>query len=195
MVKLFIFFLFPFFPVSVWCGDALAAMSSTEMTYLPDSIPWKVFKSYEGRFRLVVPGEMIEKIDSIETRIGVLAYHTYFFQPEDEHADNLLYMLSYCDYPEYSVHSDSTDLLDDFFDTTIETAVESVNGELLYSDVIQFKHYPGRIWRIDYLDGKAVIKTKVFLIGRRYYSLQTIMHIGRSLNLSSDKFLDSFRLL
>ena len=159
---------------------------------------WEEFKSYEGRFRVLVPGPMVQRVDSLETPIGTLAYHTFFYQPpkeEESTADNLLYLLSYCDYPEHTVHSDSAELLDEFFSATIEEAVESVHGELAYSDSQEYFGYPGRIWRIDYINGQAVIKTRALVAGNRYYALQTATVKGRSLNTASSRFMDSFRLL
>jgi hypothetical protein len=104
-------------------------------------------------------------------------------------------MVSYCDYPKYSIHSDSTELVKDFFKTTVETAVESVKGELSYSSDITMNEFPGRLWRVDYNDGKALIKTKSFLVKNRYYSIQVISLKDKGMNLQIDKFLDSFSLL
>lgn len=170
---------------------------------LPLSIPlngqvlkgWEEFKSYSGRFRVLLPGEMKEKLDTIPTSVGALAYHTFYYQPSEKNSDNLVYMVSFCDYPEFTIHSDSTELLREFFDATMDAARRSVRGELTYQDEIEQNGFPGRLWRIDYLDGKAVIKTKALVVGRRYYAVQTITFRNRSLNLSTDRFLDSFRLL
>ena len=161
---------------------------------IKETVSWEELKSIDGNFRILVPGKMEEKIDSIETDIGKLAYYTYYFQ-DDTKAENLFYMLSYCDYPAYSVHSDSTEILPDFFEATLESAVGSVDGELLYSDDLNYLHFPGKVWRIDYLEGRAVIKTRAYLIGNRYYSMQIITLKERSLNSASEKFLGSFRLL
>ncbi|MCB0555116.1 MAG: hypothetical protein KDD02_16315 [Phaeodactylibacter sp.] len=181
--------------------NAFWVLSFTSGWSLPlqaQSDKWEEFKSYEGRFRVLAPGPLQHRVDSVETSIGTLAYHTYFYQPpkeEESKADNLLYMLSYCDYPENTVHSDSAALLEEFFDATIEQAVKSVKGELAYSSVQDYFGYPGRIWRIDYLNEKAVVKTRAVVVGSRYYSLQTAMVRERNLNPSANRFLDSLRLL
>ena len=156
---------------------------------------WEVFKSYDGKFQVLSPGEMTEKVNLITTDIGEMKYVTYLHQPESKDADNLVYMVSYCDYPENSVHSDSTELVEEFFETTVSTAVESVHGELQYATEINLGAYPGRLWRINYNEGNALIKTKSFLVGRRYYSIQAITLKDRSMNVSLDKFLDSFSLI
>ena len=157
---------------------------------------WEEFKSYEGRFRVLSPGVFQQQVDSIETPVGELAYHIFFYQPEaKDSADNLIYMLSYCDYPDFSLDADSTELLNEFFEATIESAVESVHGELAYASDRPYFDYPGRIWRIDYLNGQAVIKTRALIVGNRYYALQAATLKGYSLNTASDRFMDSFRLL
>ena len=156
---------------------------------------WKEFKSFDGGFRVIVPGEMIEKVKTIETAIGLLEYHTFIYQEEDSEADNVLYMVSYCDYPDHSIHSDSTELLNDFFKNTIESSVQSIDGELAYNTSVNLYEYPGRLWRINYNGGKAIIKTKAFLVNQRYYSIQGVTFRTKSLNPSMDRFLDSFKLL
>ena len=156
---------------------------------------WEEFVSYDGRFRIVTPGPVKQKVDSIDTRLGRLAYHTFFHQPEGEGQENVLYMVSYWDYPPGTVHSDSLELLDEFFQATMEAATSSVRGELLYADDIRLERYPGKVWRINYLNGKAVIRTRAYVVGARFYTVQTIMLRERSLNRASDRFLDSFRLL
>lgn len=175
--------------------DTIPTPFNIKIDLSPESKSWREYNSYDGRFSILSPGEMKQKVDSIQTPIGTLAYHTYFFQTEQKDADNVLYMLSYCDYPAGAIHSDSTELLKEFFDATIESAVDAVKGELRYERNAKYKDYPGKIWRIDYLDGNALIKTKAFVINSRYYTLQTITTKNRSLNLSSDKFLDSFKLI
>ena len=156
---------------------------------------WEVFQSFHGKFKVLTPGEMIKKENPIKTEIGDLNYITYLHQPSEKNPDNLVYMVSYCDYPKYSIHSDSTELVEDFFKTTVETAVESVKGELSYSSEITMNEFPGRLWRVDYNDGQALIKTKSFLVKNRYYSIQVISLKEKGMNLQIDKFLDSFSLL
>jgi hypothetical protein len=156
---------------------------------------WDVFQSFDGKFKVLTPGEMVTKENPIKTEIGELNYITFLHQPAEKNPDNLVYMVSYCDYPKYSIHSDSTELVEEFFKTTVETAVESVKGELSYSSEITMNEFPGRLWRVDYNDGKALIKTKSFLVKNRYYSIQVISLKEKGMNLQVDKFLDSFSLL
>ena len=156
---------------------------------------WQENKSYEGKFRVSTPSEMIEKIDSVKTEVGTLAYHTFFHQPDDpKTADNLFYMVSYVDYPEGTVHSDSLELLSDFFENTIESAKLAVDGNLIYASEVHYLDFPGRLWRIEYLEDKVMIKTQAFVKENRYYALQVISFKEKSLNKSSEEFFKSFSL-
>jgi hypothetical protein len=194
-VVVFIIHLAANIPLNANCLDTIPTPFSLNINLASEAKKWRDFNSYEGKFRILMPGEVTEKVDSIETTIGTLAYHTFFHQTQDANADNVLYMLSYVDYPEGALHSDSTELLRDFFSETVDAAARTVRGELVYANDWQYKNYPGKVWRIDYLNGGALIKTKAFVAGRRYYTLQTITKKVRSVNFSSDKFLDSFQLV
>ena len=156
---------------------------------------WQEYKSFEGKFRVLVPAEMTAKVDSIQTEVGTLAYHTHLYQPSDvQEAENLIYMVSYVDYPAYSIHSDSVELIQDFFDNTVESATEAVVGKLIYAAETSMQDYPGRLWRIEYLEDRAVIKTRAFLVENRYYAIQTICLKEKALNTASDTFFDSFKI-
>jgi hypothetical protein len=156
---------------------------------------WSYFRSLPGNFEVQIPGDFTEKSDTVDTPVGSLIYHTAFLQLEKQDSDNLFYMVSYCDYPEETIHSDSTDLLEEFFAGTMETAAVSVRGNLVYSAPLDQDDFPGWQWRIDYLDGQVVIKTRAFVAERRYFSIQTIMYKNKSMNRSSSRFFESFRLL
>ena len=159
---------------------------------VPFLADWEEFRSETGRFRVVAPQKMQHKIDSTNTAVGDLIYHTYYTQGRM----NQIYMITYCDYPEGSIHADSTDLVEDFFDVTIASAAESVAGEILYiqKEKLQ-KVYRGKRWRIDYMDGAAIIRTRAFLIGNRYYSVQVVSSRENSVNSETQRFMNSFRIL
>ncbi|MEM6879119.1 MAG: hypothetical protein AAF544_11210 [Bacteroidota bacterium] len=154
---------------------------------------WEEIRDIDGRFVILSPGAFQESVDTIPTEVGELLFYTYFFQTPAKEADNLIYMLSYVDYPEGSLHHDSTDLVAEFFQASQEEAIAAVDGELLFSNDEILQDYPGKFWRIDYLDGEASIRTKTFVVGRRYYQVQTVSKTSRGLNDSSGKYLESLR--
>ncbi len=156
---------------------------------------WKEFKSKEGRFKVYVPGKMTEKTNDIETAVGTLTYHTFMYQPPEASALNKLYLVSYVDYPEGVFHRDSTELIKAFLETSVLTSVENMQGELRYNSDINEVGFQGKLWRIDYNKGKAVIKNKAFVVGNRYYSIQVATTEKNGHNRFIDKFLNSFVLV
>jgi hypothetical protein len=156
---------------------------------------WHEFSSLEGRFKVLAPGKMVEKVDTSETAIGKLAYHVFFYQPAEEDADNLFYAVHYCQYPEGMLSADTTGLIEDFFESTMESAAESVGGEVMYSNDIQLDNiHPGKLWRIDFNGGKAVVKSKAYVVNDRFYMVQTVSKQEKNINLDAEKFLDSFKV-
>lgn len=153
---------------------------------------WVETRDLDGRFRVLTPADWEHRVDSVETAIGILAYHTFFLKAPVDTADNDIYTLSYVDYPTGALHHDSTELVQEFLAATVESAVERMQGEILFDTERGHGAYPGRYWRIDYLDGSASVRTQAFVIDNRYYSLQTIGRTGRGLNSSTDKYFESF---
>ena len=161
---------------------------------LAGQYPWQEFTDYEGRFRVLVPQAMEKKENPIETAVGTLTYHSFYYQPTEQDPDNLLYLLSYCDYPEGAMHSDSTALLEAFFETTVRGSLASVKGELLYANDIEEQGFPGKLWRLVYQDGELSIKTKALMVGHRFYLVQAVGARAKGLSPAVDRYLDSFRL-
>lgn len=165
------------------------------LSFITTDSVWRTYTSYDGGFKVETPGDMKEVINTGTTALGDLEYHVFVYRDNEDDADNLMYMISYCDYPAGSIHSDSTEFVNDFLDATVESSAKSVNGSLVYSNDIKVKKYPGKLWRVDYGEGQGVIRTKAFIKGNRFYTIQTACNSNKSLNMSSDKFMDSFSLL
>lgn len=169
----------------------LYAQEPIPSAWLRQSSGWSEFLSLEGGFKVLSPVALRERADTIPTALGNLVYHTFHCK---ESAD-MVYMVSYCDYPDYTIHEDSVDMLKEFFQVTMEQAAFSVEGEVAYQEDRYVLGYPGKVWRINSPKAKSVIRTRAFVAGSRYYAVQTVMMKGQSLNPSSERFLDSFRLL
>ncbi len=168
----------------------LILLSSLTLT----ALTWKEFKTYEGKFRVLTPtGEMTEKVKNIKTGLGEVAYHTFINRPEEKNPDCVFYVVNYCDYPKGTFPADSTELINEFLDETVNESVKAVGGVLTYQSDIQILTNKGKIWRVQYNGDRALIKSKCFLVGDRFYLVQTMMKKEKSMNPSADKFLDSFQ--
>lgn len=154
--------------------------------------PWKEYKSVEGKFQVLTPGDFDKAVDTVRTDLGKLAYHILVYNNTQKNAENLFYMITFCDYPPGTIHSDSTTLLKDFFEASIDQAASSVKGEVMYQSDVSLQGYPGKVWRINYLRDQAVIKTKAFMVGNRFYTIQTVTLKDMAMNAASERFFDSF---
>lgn len=164
---------------------SLASFTATE---------WMQFRNIDGRFKVLIRGAMIEKMATFETDLGNIETHTFVYQPEEQE-ENLIYMIMYYDFPEGGMHSDSTELVQEFFDSTVEEAAASVNGIMIYENGMEHQGYPARQWRINYLENKAVIRTRAFIVRNRYYMLQTIGLAEVEQNNVTEFYINSFKLL
>ena len=153
---------------------------------------WIKFKG-EGdlNFSIDAPGSMNKTSKTLTTAVGELDVLTYDYQGEEEDA-NYLYLINMVQYPEGTFPLDSISLIVDFLDNAIESSIENVKGELLYSTPIE--NESGKLFRIKYNDGDAIIKGKVYIRKDVFVSLQVFTVKSKSLNDEMDIFLDSFKM-
>jgi hypothetical protein len=158
---------------------------------------WSELNNLDGRFRVLTPAELLHKVDTVETAVGEQVYHTFFFQvPDKDEAENIIYALSYVDYPAGSLHHDSLELVSEFLVGTEEEAAIAVGGKVIYAADKMISGYPARQWRIDYPSkgGTASARTLAGVAGNRYYELKVFSLQAAGLNKSADRFFDSVRL-
>jgi len=158
---------------------------------------WKELNELDGRFRLLAPAPLTHKIDTVETDLGQQAYHTFFLQvPDKEEAENIIYAISYVDFPDGSLHHDSLTLVSEFLAGTEEEAAAAVGGKVIYGADKLISGFPARQWRIDYPSkgGTASARTLAGVAGNRYYELKVFSLRAAGLNSSADRFFDSVRV-
>lgn len=129
-----------------------------------------------------------------KTDLGELVLHQYSCRQELNNKI-IKYTFQFCDYPQGTIHHDSLELLNDFFEATAESSAKSVFGNLDYSNVESINGYPGMIWRISFDQERGLIKSKAFVKGSRYFNLKVEYPRTLSMERSLDVFLDSFRWL
>lgn len=158
---------------------------------------WEELNELDGRFRLLAPSTLTHDIDSIDTPLGKQVYHTFHLQvPYPDQAENIIYALSYVDYPAGSLHHDSLDFVREFLSNSEEEAGDALGGELIYASEKDISGYPARQWRIDYPSkGRlASARTLAGVAGNRYYELKVFSLRSAGASKSGDRFFDSLRL-
>ncbi len=155
---------------------------------------WMMYRNIDGRFKVLTRGNFEEKLATFETALGTIQSHTFVYQPKEKE-ENLIYMVMYYDFPEGGMHSDSMDLLKDFFDETVKKTIADTQGVLIYENDLEHQSYPARQWRIHYPDNQAAIRSRAFIVKNRFYMLQTISMTDVEQNNTTDFFINSFKVL
>jgi hypothetical protein len=154
---------------------------------------WVNFAPPGENFEIEVPHEMKDGQKKILTEVGELKPTTWICQGQ-KGDQNHLYLVSYVDYPTDTFHPDSTALIRDFLQASLETHINDLHGTLTYQSESPYITHPGILYRASYNDNKHVVKSRVILIGDRFYAIQVYTNSEKSLNEDMNKFLYSFRL-
>lgn len=153
---------------------------------------WYLFET--DNFSIEFPQKPVEKTQSLPTTIGDLKIVMWSAESKKGEDDNLVYSLMLSDYPDSLINSDKVELLDRFFRGSVDGAVNNIKGKLLSEKNIELSGFPGREARIEYANGKSIIKMKLYLVHNRMYILQTITEPGKEDNPNSFRFHDSFKI-
>lgn len=154
---------------------------------------WLPFRSPEGGFRVSTKGMFKKNITHAQTGIGEIDVYSFVY-PEEPKAEDDIYTITFYAFPKKTMHSDSTEMVKEFFNETITSAVASVQGELVYDSDVMLHGFYGRQWRVNYGEGQ-VIRTQAFLVENRYYMLSMISHAKDQSGSEANLFFSSFRLL
>ena len=175
--------------------SVLAVISISASQGFSQDSDWVLFESPDNDFTILFP--QLPKADPqlINSDIGELKLNVYMYQAADlKNEDNFVYGVMSTEYPE-SLFVDATDeVLKDFFRSSVDGAVANVRGKLLSETIIQLDGNPGREIKVDFRDGMAVIKMRLYLVANKMYMVQTITETRKDFNLSINRFMDSFTL-
>jgi hypothetical protein len=155
---------------------------------------WIRFRNDLSGFSVLVPGEMIHSEKEIFTDLGNIIFRTFQYTPNDDN-DNATYIIHHYAYPDSILSTDSTGLINEILEATVDQSVINLGGSLDYQRPINYKSNSGILYRIKYNKGKAVLKSKAYVIGDDFYVLQVFAKVELSLNNLMDYFLDSFLYL
>jgi len=157
---------------------------------------WYLLESEQYGYKIEFPKEPTENPQVVNSVIGELKMNIFMYDAsKGSKDDNLVYMVNYTEYPDTLINSEKTDVLSDFFRNSIDGAVRNVHGKLLSEKEIKIGEYPGREINIDFKDGMAVIRMRLYLVKNKMYMLQTITETKKDFNKSITRFMDSFELI
>jgi hypothetical protein len=165
---------------------SLPLLSSAQEEWLP-------YRSPEGGFKIMTKGLFKEVITHAKTTIGDISIHSLVY-PKEPKPGEMIFTVTFYDFPGSTMHSDSTEIIQTFYSQTIDAAAKSLGGEVIYDNDIMVHSFRGKQWRINYADNTMHIKSQAFLAGNRYY-LISVISAAKDNTLSANHFFSSFRLL
>ena len=176
-------------------GLLIIILATSLLSFKSGKKEWTEFKPENGNCSLIMPGEPTKQEKIVNTALGELKLTIFMFQPDEGTDDNVLYGLSYSEYPAEYINSDSSaPLIKTFFDNARDGAIKNIQGKLLTETIIKYKQYPGREQIVEIKDGIAILKFRHYLVKNRVYTMQVITLAKDNFNKSINKFLDSFKL-
>lgn len=173
----------------------LGTILITTLTGFTGYLPWYKFVSKKHGYQIEFPVKPEITTKKLKSDIGTLKLNIASYDATKSKKDqNMVYMINHTEYPA-SITSENEDLLELFFKGAIKGAVSKINGKKLSEEEIDYKGYPGREVKIDYNDGAAVIKLRLFLVKNHLYMIQVITATDNDENSEMNKFLNSFDLI
>ena len=154
---------------------------------------WVQVKSHG--FAVEFPKKPEVDSQAVPSAIGDLMLNTFMYEPSQAGDDNLVYGIMLTKYPDSLIKSNDTVFTKTVFRNVIDGAAVKAGGKLLSEKEIALDGYPGREVRIDYQNGVAVIKMRMYMAKSTMYLIQTIAEPKKENNKSEVRFLNSFKLV
>ena len=158
---------------------------------------WHALTVKSAGYKIEFPSEPTESIQKVDSEIGELTLNIQMLDltTGDGDSDNWVYMVNFTKYPKEFIDSDDKESLATLYRSSIDGAVTSVKGKLISEKEVKLGSYSGREVKIDFQEGLAVIRMRLFLVDNKMYILQTITETKKDNNKDISKFMDSFELL
>ena len=157
---------------------------------------WFLMKNKDQGYQIEFPKEPSVSVQTVNTKAGPVDMHINMLDLSNKDEDqNMIYLSSFAQYPDSLVHSDRKEQLAGFFKETLDGLVSSIDGKILSKEDVKIDSYPGKEVKINFQDGMAIIRIRVYLVENKVYMLQVITKIEKDSNESISKFMDSFSLI
>lgn len=165
----------------------------TSNTILAQSAEQATYETED--YKINFPSQFEKSTQNLASSLGQLLMTIISYEPKDIAKDsNYVYMILETKYPDSIIHSDKTEILDDFFSESIKGAVKGVNGKLIKEKKGLTGIYPNRTVEIDYQNGFAIIRITMILRKSKMIMIQTITNNQNYPNSSATNFFTSFEL-
>jgi hypothetical protein len=148
----------------------------------------------EAGFKVLTPLTLIHDVKEVPTPLDVIQFHQYHAGSISDSALAMAFVIDYYKIPQQDTAIDD-EYLKDFFENTIDQILTSVDGSLIYMDIIHQPESDVCIWKAKYRKGKGVIRGHTVMANDKYYGLQVFGLESDKPDQLMSRFLDSFKLL
>jgi hypothetical protein len=160
------------------------------------STKWYLFESKSCGYKIEFPQKPNESPQEVNSEIGKLKINMCMYGvPEGVKDDNILYMVSYTEYPVSKVNSDNKQQLESVYKNSMNAAINNVHGKLISEKGVTLKNYVGKEIKVDLKEDKAVVKMQFYLVKNKMYMIQVFTEIKKDSNPSINQFINSFDLI
>lgn len=146
---------------------------------LAQAQPWTRFNSPEGRFSVLMPANPLREEQTKEVRGDKVVMR--FFTAGSEQG---VFIVAYADYKMGPAKQE--------LDANRDSFLRGMKATLISESDIKLQENPGREIRAE--RDRLSIRSRIYLIGNRYYQVVAITPATLPGNLQADRFLASFEL-
>jgi hypothetical protein len=149
---------------------------------------WRQFRSTEGAFNVLMPGNPRQFRQPQKTSIGQVDVRGFIVE---QYGGTVAYVVMYADVSDKSPQKINYKQL---FDGASDRTLKNTRGKLLNQRNLQMQGYPGREFTVG--TRGVVIKNRMYFAKPRIYQVMVVSTTDKEANLSKSitGFLDSFSL-
>ena len=148
----------------------------------------------ESGFKVFAPYQLTHKTITVPTVGEPIIYTQYQGGSVQDSLHQLSLVIDHYQLTDQEIGSDDAHLKD-FFETTVDEVLTSINGSLDYMDVISHFDRDVCIWRGSYLGGKGIVRGQLTIAGNKYYGMQVFGLTDKKPDEMMHKIIDSFQLI
>ena len=151
----------------------------------PAKSQWTTFGSPEGRFEVLMRGEVKQFPVEVENQFGTTTLHMNVAT-----WDETMLVVNWVDYPP----DVAQDLPEQLLDDSREAALENLGGKLVSEKPIKLVRHNGREILIEVAKQDRLFRVRVYLVGNRLYQTVLFGPPKAVRSTEAQKYLDSFKL-
>lgn len=151
---------------------------------------WNVFPM--AGFKILTPVALNHDVRVFPTTVDHIEYHQFHGGSLSDSTIGMAFVIDHYILPGREPEPDP-EFLRDFFENTIDEILNSIEGSLVYMDLVQQPGQDVCIWKATTRNGEVVIRGHCILSGDAYHGLQVFGWEKDKPDDVMSKFLESFR--